>query len=185
MHLVFALVLAFLLAILHAVKDTTDFVQKERYKKKLVPYGTAIEYKLASAKYKEIWEQYAATADQGLSSAERWKPIEEKIYAEMRTYGGNIYRVFDRNARHGADLMRRWPVVYARLETAKRGRNPLCVGEKIPKPLPDGVDWALVVGKTPLSSDPWNHGEFSQYAYDHWLRIDEASERELVRMQHE
>lgn len=157
-------------------------------KKSLAPNGYAMEYKFAYEKYNYFYSKAEAKKkEMGIENkicttkeedAEIWADVEPEIWADTNKYP-EVRRALEKHNKHQEDLLHYWAMIWARLETAKHGRNPMIVGKVDPQPLPTGVTWAMLEGITPLPGTLWGRTGWFQEKYDAYLQQDEASEREL------
>ena len=186
----FVLMLFFLFigCLLKGIDGIITVKQQSDYRKSLAPNGYAMEYKFAYDKYNHFRSKAdAKKKEMGIEGkvcttreeeTEIWEDVEAEIWADTNQYP-EVRRALEKHNMHHDDLLYHWAVVWARMETAKHGKNPMVVGKLDPQPLPTGVTWAMAGGNTPLPNNLWGRINWFQDKYDGYLQKDQASEREL------
>lgn len=188
MAFVLMLFFAFIGCLFKGIDGIITAKQQSDHIKSLAPNGYALEYKLAFEKYNYFRAKAdAKKKEMGIEKkicttreeeAEIWNDVEAEIWADTNKYP-EVRRALEKYNKSRDDLLYYWACIYARLETVKRGRNPMVSGGIDPKPLPTGVQWAMAGGDTPLPDNLWGRSQFWQDKYDNYLKRDQASEREL------
>lgn len=187
MHILIFILAAIGWFVFTAIDQVSGVVKESKYKKALAPYGYAMEYEFAIQKWNS-YQNYMKQYDQEHSddppkyghTDAAWEAVSRKIIQELQAYP-DAYRAFDQHGYGPYTLCETYCMVWARWETVKHGRNPMIVGEMTPKPLPTGYMWALYAGQTPLPRE--NRTSVNADMLAVYKRKDEASERELARMQ--
>ena len=162
MHLLFALFFALFAAVCSGLDGLLKSKKNYNYKKSLVPAGPYTEFNLCEKYYKEYRDLWLMCPGE----------CETKIKTEMSFYP-SVKNTFGYLS--GEQLVERWAVTKARIETAKQGKAPVCLTgiAYCPVPIPnDNYAWAVKAGQSPLPYVKMNIKDLVEKQREH-LRMEE------------
>lgn len=162
MHLLFALFWALFAAVCSGLDGLIKAKKANDYKKSLVPAGPYTEFNLCEQYYKEYRDMYLQHPEE----------CETKIKNEMACYP-SVQNAFSYLS--GGQLIDKWVVTKARIETAKQGKAPVCLTgiAYCPAPIPnDNYAWAAKPAQSPLPYVKMTIKDLVEKQKEH-LRIEE------------